>query len=407
MRTRYRLIWIGLLYSLSLCFFLFQGGKSSLMLFVILNLLLIYIGTGYFSGIRKVSGVRQVHQQSLDSMNITAAASAHISLEIKLPGMYPIPYINIEETLVRHNGEILKYEGSVVPGFRNKGTWHYEIPQLRRGEYQFSVTKCTSYDVFGLLPHYGKFEEHTQITVLPPTVTIMHWNEMMRGNRGQFSSVTSTKQIRESSEQGGIRDYIYGDRLSRVHWNATARTGQWKSKDFEREALPRTIVLLDRFQSNQISNMELQRNQFELAVSVTASLLQDGFKKASAMGLLSCGSEAQYFNPTIGLKQHTEMMKHLTTVDCDGTKPISDMFRHLKIEFTPNSFLLLVTSATIEQLQATLHMLSKKGYAVAVFYIASPSAASELARLRQAGYQIYIIPKLEALSYIAEGSGVG
>jgi len=378
------------------------------MLFVILNLLLIYIGTGYFSGIRNVSGERRVRQQSLDTANMSAESAIHISLDIKIPGVYPIPYINIEETLVRHNGEAIKLEGSVVPGFRNKGAWNYELLSLKRGEYKFRATKCTAYDVFGLLPHHGSFEEDTIVTVLPSTVPIANWNALMQGNRGMYSSVTSTKQIRESSEQSGIRDYIYGDRLSRVHWNATAKTGQWKSKDFEKEALPRTIVWLDRYQLAGKDKWDLKQNHFELAVSVTASLLYDGMKKVSSMGLLSCGSEVNYYSPKTGLKHQSEMMKHLTTVDCDGKKSISQILHHFPFEIHPNSCILLVTSAPEQELQKILHLLSKKGFSIIVFYITSDTNhSSALTRLRQAGYQIHSISSLKSLTFVSEGSDVG
>ena len=42
----------------TLCFFLFQGGKLSFMVFIIVSVLCIYLGLGQWSGIRKSKGVR-------------------------------------------------------------------------------------------------------------------------------------------------------------------------------------------------------------------------------------------------------------------------------------------------------------------------------------------------------------
>ena len=68
---------------------------------------------------------------------------------------------------------------------------------------------------------------------------------MRSGAKGGFSHASAARASRETTQINGIREFLPGDRLSRIHWGATAKTGQWKSKEFEREALPRTIVLLD------------------------------------------------------------------------------------------------------------------------------------------------------------------
>ena len=51
---------IGILYVISLLFLLFQGGKTSFMLFCIFNVLVIYLVFGRWSGIGNVTGTRRL-----------------------------------------------------------------------------------------------------------------------------------------------------------------------------------------------------------------------------------------------------------------------------------------------------------------------------------------------------------
>ncbi|RIE04152.1 DUF58 domain-containing protein [Cohnella faecalis] len=80
------------------------------------------------------------------------------------------------------------------------------------------------------------------------------------------------------------------DRFSRIHWNATAKTGQWKSKEYEREALPRVVFVLDR-NAASYRTPEL----FELALSTAASLVELSQQKGMQIGFVSAGRIASYF----------------------------------------------------------------------------------------------------------------
>lgn len=411
--------WIGifLLYICSLFYFLFQGGKASLMLFGILNGLLLYLSLGYWSGIRKIKGSRHINNEdnNLLAHQVYAGHSLQVELKLKLPSFMPTPYVLVKEQVIRHDGTKLLFEGTVVPGFRNEGTLQYSISNLKRGQYYFAPSTCLSYDVFGLKSHRGQLVAESGLQVFPQILSAKQWTELLRGHNGIYSSHTISRNAKESTQQSGVRDYVHGDRLSKIHWNATARTGQWKSKDFEREALQKAVIILDRYSEvSAAKQLELVQNRFELAVSMTASLLDYSLKNDSAIGLLSIGEQIWYSSPSSGMASHVIMMNHLVTVDSDAPKPLSQLLRHQQKELQSNNVLLIVTSELTKAMLVTLKQLRGKGIQTTLFYIAgfaSPREQIEIIAASSAfqieGFTVIEITELGRTIDHAEGSGAG
>src|SRR5690606_16372800 len=120
---------------------------------------------------------------------------------------------------------LLMFEDSFLPTWRKGGRIGYKSPQLKRGGYTFQKTECLTYDVFGLFEHKGSFESGTEIAVQPQTVYLRSWDSLFKSQQGLYAHAAASRSAKETTQLNGIREYLPGDRLSRVHWNATAKTG--------------------------------------------------------------------------------------------------------------------------------------------------------------------------------------
>ena len=244
----------------SFFFLLFQGGKLATMLFTIVTLLSVYLFVGNWSGIKRTQGARILVNKEKE-VHLEAGQSLQVQLQLQIPGIMPIPYILIKDRLLRQNGEEMIFEGSCVPDWKRRGEWIYMTSPLKRGTYKFGSSECVAEDVFGLFQHKGRVAMPQQVSVYPQSVNIKEWKQFHQMLKGMHYHSTSAHAHRETTQINGVREYMYGDRLSRIHWNATAKTGTWRSKEFERETLPKTILLLDR--THCVYN---NPEQFELAV---------------------------------------------------------------------------------------------------------------------------------------------
>ncbi|EXX86202.1 hypothetical protein BG53_06860 [Paenibacillus darwinianus] len=403
MQLRWRLT--GIVYVGCSLFLLFQGGKTSFMLFSILNVLIIYLVLGKRSGIGFVKGTRQLAGIGGVSDNVVAAGSRlDVKVELKIPGIWPMPYVVVQDRLLRRGGQSMQFEVSFIPDIRRSGRVEYSTPPLQRGRYAFLETECVTRDIFGLFEHTGRFESPSAFTVLPQTVPIRAWSQHQRGLKGPYSHAASSLSAKETTQINGVREYLYGDRLSRVHWNATAKTGEWKSKEFDRESVPRTVVVLDRCGA-AYANPEL----FELAVSVTASLLEHGLRRETAMGLVSVGATADGFQPRATADQRKLILNHLVDAAADGSTGLYRSLRQASPLLSPGSFVVLVTPHGGEEVVNSMQWLERKGMIPSLIHLPgaddSDPAAGWQKLLRARGWQTFNVRQLQELPGALEGGG--
>ncbi|MFC4104028.1 DUF58 domain-containing protein [Paenibacillus xanthanilyticus] len=402
--TRWRVI--GLLYVFSLLFLLFQGGKTSLMLFCIFNVLLAYLLLGRFSGIGSVVGERKLQfggQFAGGERVLSAGSRVEVSLAVQLPGFWPAPYVLVRDRLVRQNGSELPFEASFVPNYKRMGEVSYTTPPLERGIYRFAPTVCSTCDIFGLFEHSGSFVNAEPFSVYPQTVPIRYWPQLRTGAKGPYSTSATQRAAKETTQINGVREYIYGDRLSRIHWNATARTGQWKSKEFERESLPRTVFVLDRYAGAYASG-----DEFELAVSVVASIAQFSFRSSTSIGLLSAGAAKEGFSAKASPDQLELMMNHFVRVQPDGATPLYRTLRQADAMLPHGSFAVIVSPQGGEETVRAMEWLNRRGIVPLLIHIRGKESTQGmntewLRLLRRSGFGVYSVASLQELPAVLEG----
>lgn len=377
----------------SLGFLLFQGGKLALMLFVIMLILSVYLLLGQWSGIKRTKGVRTLKHAEFGT-TIKAGSALEVTIQLQIPGFWPIPYLFVKDRLVHKSGRELTFEATVVPDWKRRAEWEYKTPALRRGHYLFGTTECVTEDVFGLFEHKGELKLPQSISVLPQTVPIRDWQQFHQMMKGTNRHTSPTRAARETTQINGVREYIYGDRLSRIHWNATARTGTWKSKEFERESLPKTYLFLDRcLQSYQ--NPE----PFELAVSAAASMFQYGVYRGLALGLISSGSDDKFFEPRSGQAQYQAVMQHLIDVEADGAYGVSQVLMKKIHMLSPGSFITLISPVSGDGMLQLLLWLKQQQMRPCHLWVSPDGVRKEawVKQLQSRGIVCYAVQDLSEL----------
>lgn len=326
-RKRSGLRLLAAVWIVCLLYTLFQGGKTSIMLFVMISLLGLYLLFGFLGTFVKNRGARSL-LTDVKQGPILAGSQVRVRFHIDTPKLMPVPYVIVRELLQRHSGETWAFEESVVPRLRVGGDLVYQTPPLERGSYTFADTELVYEDIFGLLEHKRTVSVTGSFQVLPRTVFIPRWNLFNGGFRLAGPEAVQSLSRRETTQINGVRDYVYGDRLSRIHWNATARTGSWKSKEYEHESMPRTMLVLDCSQLGYAAP-----EQFELAVSCAASLLEYGERNRIHMGLCTLGSKSALFPAARNHPALSPMLLHLVDLAPGGSDNGRRFLEAKKAEF--------------------------------------------------------------------------
>jgi uncharacterized protein (DUF58 family) len=187
-------------------------------------------------GARQVSVARQCPIELMEGETVEA------QLEVSLQPRNGLLWVQAQETV--SSGLALEpVEPESSSPFR--GVMQYRLTALRRGEQRLGPVQITLSDPFGLFIHYQQIEEITPILVLPRPVPLPNWN-WEGGGRGRFVASPLRGRRGEGSDWHGVRPYVPGDPLRRIHWRATARHGDWHVKEFETSQLAPTVVALEQ-----------------------------------------------------------------------------------------------------------------------------------------------------------------
>ncbi|CAM3440607.1 DUF58 domain-containing protein [Marinicrinis lubricantis] len=395
------IVWLS-----SFLFVLFQGGKLAFMLFLIATILSIYILMGRWSGIRSAQCTRRLLLNDKDQV-IHAGQSMQVEVDIHIPGMWPLLYVLVKDQLRANNGDRFVFDSTVVPNFKRKGTLRYTTPPLRRGVYHFEETICSTEDIFGFLEHQSATRTEQTFKVMPRTVTIANWEAQDRAARGIHHQAASTQMLRETTQFDGVRDYVYGDRLSRIHWGASAKTGNWKSKEYEKEAMPRLLLVLDHSKASYTKG-----EIFETAVSTAASILKYAWSKGIDHSLYVHGLKHKpHYMPKFGRgrEHYSAMMDQLVDIQPTNAALFTQTMTELPEILLHNSMVVIVTERSDEQLADACRLLRLKS--AAVCSIAVGEKDSNVSQKGQTASQpglnqefiAYRIDSLEQLPYVLGG----
>lgn len=383
------------------------GGKLAPMLFVSVLVLSLYLLLGRWSGIARISGERTMHPEA-GTTPLEAGSRLQVSLRLRLPGFWPVPYVLLSDRLVRMNGGEHRFEATVIPDRRRSAEAAYTIPSLARGIYSFADTECMTGDLLGFFEHKGIMKLHRAFAVAPRIVPIPEWSGLhLWGWSGRSGGALSAAHAGgESGLIGGVREYRDGDRLSRIHWSATARTGELKSKEFEQESAAPVAIVLDRCKASYSGE-----EQFELAVSIAVSLLKHGRDKGIGMELMSMGGSSGDWKPGGGGSGWSKQLEHLTAVAADAPEPLPALISRQLHRLAAGISVIMVTGQTGEPVLKAAARLHARQLAAAHIQAAWPEAREESeawsSRLNSAGVPSYCIGSLEELPHALRGDGNG
>ena len=224
------------------------------------------------------------------------SGSAEVTVEIENQGSLSIPWLLIEDSLPREalvqTPQRIKVDGGRLMLTRlargEVETLNYTVTFLMRGYYQLGPVLLETGDVFGLHRRFRVAGDPHFALVLPKVLPLQGYNLASRRPLGEIRVVH--RLFEDPTRLAGVRPYQQGDPLNRIHWRATARTGEIHSRLFETSRVAGATFLLDfHVQSFQGAGGSTSA---ELAIVTVASLANAVFLMGQQIGFFSNGRDA-------------------------------------------------------------------------------------------------------------------
>jgi uncharacterized protein (DUF58 family) len=180
-----------------------------------------------------------------------------------------------------------------------------------------------------------------------------------------------------SVDPDGVREYVSGDPLRRIHWRQTARTGKLAVIEFEESQSSNVVIVLDLERGTDIGKG--RQTTLEGAVAVCASLAEQAVRNGATLRLVVPddftnpadvpGSLTVAARAGHGDQQFFFVLDVLARVEAGSRESVGQVVLTRVGDLLPGTTLVVVTSSIGVDLQPVLSRYITSGTIVDVVYV--------------------------------------
>jgi uncharacterized protein (DUF58 family) len=305
---------------------------------------------------------------------------AEEQFEVSNQNLWPKLWLELEDrsTLPWHAAS------RVVNSLRHNGTQRWLVKTLctQRGRFRLGPVVLHSGDPLGIFHNQQLLASTGYLVVYPLTLDITSFEPSVSELSGGEARHRRTYQI--TTNVAGVRDYVTGDSLNRIHWPTSARSRRLMVKEFELDPTADVWIYLDLFapaaaslpwtpqapepalfaaqtRQKRRSRLELPPNTTEYGVTIAASLARYFISRNRAVGMNSRGRTREIVQADRGERQLNKFLEALAVVDAAGDLPFGDLVATDGVRLNRNDTLVAISADNSPGWAAALQMLQRRG----------------------------------------------
>jgi uncharacterized protein (DUF58 family) len=329
------------------------------------------------------------------------------------------------------------HAGHVIHSLGAHQTFDWRARTLceERGHFRLGPVTTSGRDPLGLFERQRVFPQTSTIVVYPAVMPVRGLLPPRGPLPGGDTLRRRTHHITPNA--AGVRDYVPGDSLSRIHWRSTARKNKLIVKEFERDPISNVWIFLDMEESVQatragargdeespVHEADMERplwrrvEEFQLApsteeygVTAAASMANVSIRQRYAVGLVAYGQHREVIQPDREERQQTRLLETLAMLRAEGTIPFSQVLSGEGSRLARGTTVIAISPSTREDWVEAALYLSDRGIRVLAILLDAASFGGRAGsysvkdRLLAAGIPAVIakegVPLAEALNDLA------
>lgn len=198
---------------------------------------------------------------------------------------------------------------TLLPG-RQKRSYTARTWLTSRGGFSLGPTTLTSGDPFGIFRVSKQFPAQSNLVVFPMLFQVRDFLSppgLLPGGKA-----IRRKAMDVTPHASGVREYVHGDPMKRIHWTSSMRRGQLMVKEFEQDPQSEVWFFLDTHKSAHIikpgetaeaqpvddlflvrrRKVKLSPSTLEYSISITASLAHYFIEQRRSVGVVTASEHA-------------------------------------------------------------------------------------------------------------------
>lgn len=314
---------------------------------------------------------------------------------------WPVLWVETED-----KSNLPGYQASRVETVTSRGGkawWDAQAICKRRGLYTLGPITMRTGDPFGLFTATWTNPKTQSFLVYPPIVDLPGL-DLPRGTLpGAARSSFRTQHV--TTNVSGVRDYLPGDSLNRIHWLSTARHGELIVKEFDLEPSGNLWIVLDLHGAVQAGRAEESTEEY--GVSVAASLAFKMLEQNKTVGLIAYGEQQVVLPPERGRRQLGHILRELATAKASGIYPLDHVITQLGTNFGRGMTIAVITPSVDRAWVAAMLSMARRGLSPACIMLdgasfgGAPGGAQIVDDLANLGIPSYQIRRGQTFTTIA------
>jgi uncharacterized protein (DUF58 family) len=243
---------------------------------------------------------------------------------------------------------------------KQKRTYVARTWLTRRGAFSLGPTRITTGDPFGLFRANVSFPAAQTLVVMPMLFDIKSF--LFPPGLLPGGQVIRKKSPDITPHAAGVREYVHGDAMKRIHWKSSIRRNQLMVKEFEQDPQAEVWLYLDsqagvHFEKHvdlEETSMEVmlfsRRPKFQLppstleySISIAASLTHYFIARRRAVGYVSAGQTFTVHSADRSERQEGKILETLAFVEADGKLSIAALVAAQASQLPQGSSAILIT----------------------------------------------------------------
>lgn len=276
----------------------------------------------------------------------------------------------------------------------------YEVELLRRGCYQFGPVLVETGDLFGLHRDFRLLTQAVIATVYPKILPLTGYDIESARPMGEIR--LTNRLFDDPTRISGIKPHERGEPLNRIHWRATARTGELQSKVYESTSVAGATIVLDFSKEAFPAPGEFYAS--ELAITLAGSIAQLLTQLNQQVGIATNGADAlvrlglgmqelQFKTRSIAkhalqssiskplphavtvdtrrdVEQFDRILDQLARLELSAEFPYSALLAQTAHRFPRSATVLAILGKVTEETALALGSLKQRGYTVTALLVA-------------------------------------
>jgi len=275
--------------------------------------------------------------------------------------------------------------GHVIPPLlpRQQFRWQAETICIIRGEFRLGEIEIISGDPFGLFNMRRRIPASERMIVYPQTLGLSEFHLPVGVLTGGDAQRRFTPHV--TTNAAGVRDYVAGDSINRIHWRSSARRNKLIVKEFELDPMVDVWLMVDFSISSLFDHSSVQRasdtgnliavqhripaSTEEYAVTVAASLAEFFLDNERALGFTAYTQTRVMLPPERGGRQLTRILETLAIAHNTAPQSFGEVLS-LEIQtFSRGVSLVVVTSDLDTRWIMELEILARRGVRPIIIFI--------------------------------------